>query len=151
GETLALVGESGSGKSTIGRLALRLETPSAGRIAVAGRDITHAPERTLRPMRAAMQMVFQDPWGTLNPKRRVRRALEEPLLLHTRFDAAARERAVTEMAERVRLDRAVLERYPTELSGGQLQRVAIARAAILKPALLVLDEPTSSLDLSVRA
>ena len=151
GETLALVGESGSGKSTIGRIALRLDTPTSGSVEVAGVDITRASFSALRPMRAAMQMIFQDPWGTLSPKARVRRALEEPLLLHTALTAPARRAKAEDMARLVRLDAGLLDRYPSELSGGQLQRIAIARALITAPKLVVLDEPTSSLDLSVRA
>jgi oligopeptide/dipeptide ABC transporter ATP-binding protein len=151
GEALGLVGESGSGKSTIGMLVTRLLAPTAGRIHFDGRDITIMPEPALRPLRAQMQIVFQDPWGALNPRMTIARALQEPLKLHTGLDSPARLIRVRELAESVRLPLASLERYPHELSGGQLQRVSIARALATRPKLIVLDEPTSSLDLSVRA
>jgi oligopeptide/dipeptide ABC transporter ATP-binding protein len=151
GETVALVGESGSGKSTVGRLALRLERPSGGQVRFDGRDITKSGERQLRSLRARMQMVFQDPWGTLNPRLSIGTLLEEPFLLHSTLGRGERREAAAALAERVRLDRRLLERHPVQLSGGQLQRVAIARAIATKPQLIVLDEPTSSLDLSVRA
>ena len=151
GETVALVGESGSGKTTLGRVALRLEQPTQGRILVEGRDITGASIGALRAMRSRMQMVFQDPWATLNPRMSVARILEEPLALHTRQSAGERSQTVQAMAAKVRLGAQMLGRYPAQLSGGQLQRVALARALITEPRLVVLDEPTSSLDLSVRA
>lgn len=151
GESLGLVGESGSGKSTIGLLATRLLSPSAGRIVFDGRDIGALSDRELRPMRSALQIVFQDPWGALNPRMTIARALGEPLQLHTTLDSAARQARVRELVEQVRLPMTALGRYPHELSGGQLQRVSIARAIATTPKLIVLDEPTSSLDLSVRA
>lgn len=151
GETVALVGESGSGKTTLGRIAVRLDSPSEGRVSVAGTDITDLPQDRLRRLRARMQMVFQDPWGTINPRLRVSAAIEEPLLLHGGMPTAERRTAAEAMAAKVRLDAALLSRFPAELSGGQLQRIAIARALVTRPALVVLDEPTSSLDLSVRA
>ena len=151
GETLGLVGESGSGKSTIGRCVLRLAAPTAGRIAFQGQDITHAPERCLRPLRGRMQIVFQDPWSALNPRMTARALIEEPLKLHTTLSAGERRDRAGALGARVRLPGRLLDRYPAELSGGQLQRVCIARAIATDPALIVLDEPTSSLDLSVRA
>ena len=151
GEILGLVGESGSGKSTLGRCLLRLLRPGAGCVTVAGMDITDFPERRLRPMRAAMTMVFQDPWSALNPRMRVRRLIEEPLLLHTSLAAGERRARAEALADSVHLSRAQLDRSPGELSGGQLQRVCLARAIATQPKLIVLDEPTSSLDLSVRA
>jgi len=151
GETVALVGESGSGKSTLGRVALRLDHASEGRIYVEGKDITDLPAGALRRMRPRMQMVFQDPWATLNPRMAIERIIEEPLALHTDLSPAQRRDKVREMAMRVRLDESLLVRFPAQLSGGQLQRVALARALITGPRLVVLDEPTSSLDLSVRA
>ncbi len=151
GETLALVGESGSGKSTLGRLALGLEYATAGTIEINGRDIASMSKGELRRQRAHAQMVFQDPWSSLNPRMSIGRLIEEPYILHTDLDGAARRLAVERLAERVKLDRVLLGRYPNQLSGGQLQRVCVARAVATEPQLVVLDEPTSALDLSVRA
>ncbi|MFT8244834.1 ABC transporter ATP-binding protein [Roseomonas sp. BN140053] len=151
GETLGLVGESGSGKSTIGRTVLRLLDPTAGRIRFLGQDITTLPERRCRELRGAMQMVFQDPWSALNPRMSVAALLEEPLKLHTSLNASQRRDRVQELAHSVRLPAEALRRNPSGMSGGQLQRVCIARAIATAPKLIVLDEPTSSLDLSVRA
>ncbi|MBU8539360.1 ABC transporter ATP-binding protein [Falsiroseomonas tokyonensis] len=151
GETLGVVGESGSGKSTIGRAVIRLLKPTAGRIRFQGRDITTLPESACRPLRAEMQMVFQDPWSALNPRIRIGELIAEPLLLHTKLSRSERRDRAEQLARRVRLTTELLTRYPSELSGGQLQRVCIARAIATQPKLIVLDEPTSSLDLSVRA
>ncbi|MGG5808627.1 oligopeptide/dipeptide ABC transporter ATP-binding protein [Falsiroseomonas sp. CW058] len=152
GETLGLVGESGSGKSTIGLLVTRLLAPSGGEITFEGHDITRLSPAAMRPLRARLQIVFQDPWGALNPRMTIGRLLAEPLLLHLPgMDAGARAAETRRLADRVRLPAASLSRYPHELSGGQLQRVCIARAVATQPRLIVLDEPTSSLDLSVRA
>jgi len=151
GEIVGLVGESGSGKSTIGLMASRLLDASGGSVIFDGEDITHTPETRLRRLRAQLQIVFQDPWSALNPRMTIRRSLQEPFLLHTNLRGDARRRAVEEAAALVHLPKASLDRYPHELSGGQLQRVCIARAIALRPKLIVLDEPTSSLDLSVRA
>jgi oligopeptide/dipeptide ABC transporter ATP-binding protein len=151
GETLGLVGESGSGKSTIGRCLLRLIEPSEGTIEFEGRDFRALGAEALRRSRARAQMVFQDPWGSLNPRQTAGAAIEEPLQLHTALDAAARRAKILDLARRVRLTDALLSRYPAELSGGQLQRVCIARAIATEPRFVVLDEPTSSLDVSVRA
>jgi oligopeptide/dipeptide ABC transporter ATP-binding protein len=151
GETVALVGESGSGKTTLGRLALQLERVTSGRVLLEGRDITQLSQSALRALRPHMQMVFQDPWATLNPRMRIRSVLEEPLRLHTTLSAPERLARVVAMAERVHLGGSLLDRFPAQLSGGQLQRVALARALMTQPRLVVLDEPTSSLDLSVRA
>lgn len=151
GETVALVGESGSGKTTLGRLALQLERVTSGRVLLEGRDITQLSQSALRALRPHMQMVFQDPWATLNPRMRIRSVLEEPLKLHTPLSASERLARIVGMAERVHLGGSLLDRFPAQLSGGQLQRVALARALMTQPRLVVLDEPTSSLDLSVRA
>ena len=151
GEILGIVGESGSGKSTLGRLVTRLVETSEGRILFEGSDLARLSAGDLRKLRSDLQMVFQDPWASLNPRLSVGYLIEEPLKLHTSLDAKARRRRVSELAERVRLSDALLTRLPADLSGGQLQRVCIARALASGPRLLVLDEPTSSLDLSVRA
>jgi oligopeptide/dipeptide ABC transporter ATP-binding protein len=148
---MGLVGESGSGKSTIGLLVTRLLPVTAGRIRFDGRDITALSEPEMRALRPKLQIVFQDPWGSLNPRMKIGRALEEPLMLHTPLETGERAARVRELAQKVHLPLAVLERFPNELSGGQLQRVCIARALATQPKLIVLDEPTSSLDLSVRA
>ena len=151
GETVALVGESGSGKTTLGRLALQLERVTSGCVLLEGRDITQLSQSALRALRPHMQMVFQDPWATLNPRMRIRSVLEEPLKLHTPLSASERLARMVGMAERVHLGGSLLDRFPAQLSGGQAQRVALARAVMTQPRLVVLDEPTSSLDLSVRA
>jgi oligopeptide/dipeptide ABC transporter ATP-binding protein len=151
GEAVGLVGESGSGKSTIARLALNLLPTTRGHIHFDGQDLGALQDKALRALRARMQMVFQDPWGALNPRHTIGRLLEEPLLLHRSMDPASRRQRAIELAERVQLGSALLDRYPAQLSGGQLQRVCIARALATEPDLLVLDEPTSSLDVSVRA
>ena len=151
GESVGLVGESGSGKSTLGLLMTRLTPVSSGQIHFDGQDITHLSDEQMRRLRSQVQMVFQDPWGALNPRMTVGRSMAEPLKLHTSLSETERKQAVYALAERVHLPMASLHRFPHELSGGQLQRVCIARAIASKPRLLVLDEPTSSLDLSVRA
>jgi oligopeptide/dipeptide ABC transporter ATP-binding protein len=151
GETVALVGESGSGKSTLARCVLRLERPSSGRVLVNGRDITGLGYAALRPLRRDMQMVFQDPAGSLNPRLRVGTMVAEPLWLFGLEPVRrARQRAV-ELLTRVGLDTEQASRYPSQLSGGQQQRVAVARAIVAGPRLVVLDEPTSALDVSVQA
>jgi oligopeptide/dipeptide ABC transporter ATP-binding protein len=151
GSTLGVVGESGSGKSTLGRCLLRLIEPTAGRVRFDGEDITRLARHELRARRARMQMIFQDPYESLNPRMRVRRLIEEPLKLHTDMDETARIGRVLELLELVRLERHHMTRFPHELSGGQLQRIGIARAIAVHPGFIVLDEPTSSLDLTVRA
>ena len=151
GEVVGLVGESGSGKSTIGRMAIALLPPTAGRVAFDGTDLAGMATDDLRRLRQRMQIIFQDPWGALNPRHTIGRLMEEPLLLHTTLKAAQRREEVIAIAQRMQLGLPLLERYPAQLSGGQLQRVCIGRALATKPDLLVLDEPTSSLDVSVRA
>lgn len=151
GEVLGMVGESGSGKSTIGRTILRLTDPSAGKITFDGRDITKLPPKLIRPMRKDMQMVFQDPWSALNPRMKIGDLIAEPLRIHFKMSRSECNDRTEVLAQRVRLSVDFLNRTPSALSGGQLQRVCIARAIATNPKLIVLDEPTSSLDLSVRA
>jgi len=151
GETLALVGESGSGKSTVGRCLLRLVEPTSGRVTFDGLDIAQMPKAKVRSWRANAQMIFQDPIDSLSPRMRVQTILEEPLLLHTTLDGPARRERMLELLESVRLSPRYLDRVPRQLSGGEAQRVAIARAIATNPGFLVLDEPTSSIDLSIRA
>jgi len=151
GETLGLVGESGCGKSTLGRCLIRLYDLTAGQVRFEDIDITSMPERKLRPLRPRMQMVFQDPYSSLNPRRRVGDLIAEPLRVHTRMNAAAVRDRLRELVGLVGLRVEHLERYPHEFSGGQRQRIGIARALALDPALVIADEPVSALDVSVQA
>jgi len=152
GETLGLVGESGSGKSTLGRCLIRLMRPTAGQIFFDGVDIAQAPERDLKQVRKRMQIVFQDPFSSLNPRFSVWETLEEPLIIHKAFpNVGARSHRVRELLSLVGLPANAGERYPHELSGGQRQRIGIARALALSPELIVCDEPVSSLDVSYQA
>jgi peptide/nickel transport system ATP-binding protein len=151
GETYALAGESGCGKSTLGKIVAALVKPDSGSVTVDGVDLTALPPGKLRPIRRKVQMIFQDPFSSLNPRSTVRRIIEEPLIVHRLGDRAERRRLVDAMMERVGLRQDAADRYPHEFSGGQRQRIGIARALILKPELLVCDEPVSALDVSVRA
>jgi ABC-type glutathione transport system ATPase component len=149
GETLGLVGESGSGKSTLGRLVLRLIEPTSGSIRFDGRDLLAASPGELRRLRRQMQIVFQDPFGSLDPRMRVGAIVEEPLIIHREGDIAARRARTRKLIRAVGLDESALARYPHEFSGGQRQRIGIARALALRPKFIVADEPVSALDVSV--
>lgn len=151
GQTLGLVGESGAGKSTVGRLVLRLVEPDAGSVRLLGADISTLGRHDLRRMRARATMIFQDPFTSLNPRMLIKDAVAEPLLVHTKDDAATRHDKALEMVRRVGLNAAHMERFPYEMSGGQLQRVAIARALITGPSFIVCDEPVAALDVSTQA
>jgi len=151
GETLALVGESGSGKSTVGRLVLRLIEPTAGGVRFDGSDIFSLRPPALRAFRRHAQLVFQDPYGSLNPRMTVGDMLAEPLALHAVVPPARRRERIAELLDMVGLDPRFARRYPHEFSGGQRQRIAIARALAVEPKLIVCDEPVSSLDVSIRA
>ena len=151
GEVLGLVGESGCGKSSLARLAMRITAPDSGTIELDGADITTLGRKALRPYRAKMQMIFQDPVGSLNPRTTIARIIEEPLIVHRRGSAAERRERVAWLMAKVGLPQDAGRRLPHEFSGGQRQRVGIARALALSPKLIVCDEPVSALDVSIRA
>jgi oligopeptide/dipeptide ABC transporter ATP-binding protein len=151
GMTVGVVGESGSGKSTLGRLVSLLERPDAGSVVLDGRDTTTLRRAELAELRRSLQVVFQDPFGSLDPTKTIAHAVAEPLLVHRRIGRSGMHAAAEELLSRVGLDPGLARRYPEQLSGGQRQRVCIARALALAPWLLVADEPTSALDLSTRS
>jgi len=151
GATLGLVGESGCGKSTVARALVRLLRPTGGHIRFAGAELTALNDEDFNKVRPHLQMVFQDPAASLNPRLSVRRMVEEPLRLHTNLGAGERRERAESVLEEVGLGAELADRYPHELSGGQCQRVNIARALVTNPRLIVLDEPTSALDVSLRA
>jgi dipeptide transport system ATP-binding protein len=152
GKTLAIVGESGCGKSTLARMATMIEAPTSGRLLIDGIDVAGHSRRILKRLRSEVQIVFQDPYGSLNPRQKIGSMLEEPLKINRpNVDGAGRRTAAIEMMERVGLRAEHYDRYPHMFSGGQRQRIAIARALMLRPRILILDEPVSALDLSVQA
>ncbi len=151
GETLGLVGESGCGKTTTGRAVLRLIEPTSGTIKFEGRDITHLGKAAMRSLRKEMQIIFQDPFGSLNPRMSVGQTIEEPLIIHHAGNRGQREERVRKLLDVVGLASYHTRRYPHEFSGGQRQRIGIARALALNPKLIVADEPVSALDVSIQS
>ena len=151
GKTLAVVGESGCGKSTLARLIAMIELPTTGKLNIAGEDIVGATQQTLRQLRPKVQIVFQNPYGSLNPRQKIGAILEEPLLVNTKLPKPVREEKARAMMTSVGLRPEHYDRYPHMFSGGQRQRIAIARALMLDPEVLVLDEPVSALDISIQA
>ncbi|WP_391207349.1 ABC transporter ATP-binding protein [Psychrobacillus sp. L4] len=151
GKTYSLVGESGCGKSTTGRLISRLLTPSEGEIWIDGEEISQKKESQLKEMRQKVQMIFQDPYASLNPRMKVRDIIAEPLLIHTKLSKLEQQRLVSEILEVVGLNESHADRYAHEFSGGQRQRIGIARALIMKPRLIIADEPVSALDVSIQS
>ena len=149
GETLGLVGESGSGKTTLGRMLVRLVEPDSGSISLKGQDVLAARGSGLRQLRRNMQIIFQDPFGSLDPRLNVEQIVCEPLVVHDEGDRKARRARAAEMMRAVGMDASALNRYPHEFSGGQRQRIGIARALVLRPSFIVADEPVSALDVSV--
>ena len=150
-ETVGLVGESGCGKSTLGKTIMRLLRPSSGAIRLDGRDISRLDESALRSVRRSIQMVFQDPFGSLNPRQRILTILDTPLKVHGISDRKERRQRILDIASRISIPEDALSRYPHEFSGGQRQRIGIARALMLQPKLVICDEPVSALDLSIQA
>jgi peptide/nickel transport system ATP-binding protein/oligopeptide transport system ATP-binding protein len=151
GETFSLVGESGCGKSTTGRLVTRLLEPNDGEVWFKGQNISHISDNQMRPLRKDMQMVFQDPYASLNPRMKVKDLVSEPLLIHTKLSSKERDKLACELLETVGLNSLHAERFAFEFSGGQRQRIGIARALSVRPSLIVADEPVSALDVSIQS
>jgi oligopeptide/dipeptide ABC transporter ATP-binding protein len=151
GKTLGIVGESGSGKSTLGRIMLRLIEPTAGEINFDDVNLLKLKNTELRKMRSKMQMIFQDPMSSLNPRMSIRQLVSEPLEIHRNLKASEQNAAVEEIITKVGLEKSALDKYPHEFSGGQRQRISIARAVINNPSLIVADEPVSALDVSIQS
>jgi ABC-type oligopeptide transport system ATPase subunit len=151
GEVIGLVGESGSGKTTVGRCILRLIEPTSGSIVFDGVEVNLISQKDFRPMRSQMQMVFQDPYESLNPRMSIGESIEEPLILFTNLNSSERQDKIDRVLTLVKIQPSLKNVYPHQISGGLQQRVGIARAIILNPKLVVLDEPTSALDISVRS
>jgi oligopeptide/dipeptide ABC transporter ATP-binding protein len=151
GQTLGLVGETGCGKSTLARCVAGLTPVTSGRVIFGGREITNLSRRAMQPVRREIQMIFQDPFGSLNPRRRVGSIIGEPFAVHKTTTSAARKRTVQDLMERVGLNPEHYNRFPAEFSGGQRQRIGVARALALRPKLIIADEPVSALDVSIQA
>ncbi len=150
-ETLGLVGGSGCGKTTLGKLVLRLEKPDRGSIVFDGMDVSQAKGETLQRVRRGMQVIFQDPFGSLNPRQKIRAIIEEPMIVHETATGSEIEERAVHLLDMVGLSADILRRYPHEFSGGQRQRICIARALAINPKLIICDEPVSALDVSIQA